>query len=178
MKGLNVLKEKDMDKILKNEEYKEIMIALGCGYGERFNIKKLRYGKIVIAADADVDGHSIACLLLSFFYKFYPELLRQGRIYRAETPLFHVQVGKKKYYAYSNEELLKLPKGEITRAKGLGELDAIDFKDTIFSESGRYTQFTLEDGAQAEYFFDMLMGDSIDLRKDYIFDNIEWEKEL
>lgn len=117
-KGLNVLKENDIERILKNEEYREIMIALGCGYGEKFNIRKLRYGKIVIASDADVDGHSIACLLLSFFYKFYPELLKQGRIYRAEMPLYSVEVGKKRYYAYNDSELSKLPKGNIERNKG------------------------------------------------------------
>ena len=117
-KGLNVLKEKDIERILKNEEYRQIMVALGCGYGDKFNINKLRYGKIVIASDADVDGHSIACLLLTFFYRFYPRLLREGYIYRAELPLYGVTVGNKKYYAYSDEELAKLPKGEIERNKG------------------------------------------------------------
>ena len=94
------------------------MVALGCGYGDKFNINKLRYGKIVIASDADVDGHSIACLLLTFFYRFYPRLLREGYIYRAELPLYGVTVGNKKYYAYNDEELAKLPKGEIERNKG------------------------------------------------------------
>jgi DNA gyrase subunit B len=117
-KGLNVLKEKDLDKILKNDEYKEIMVALGCGYGTRFNIRKLRYGKIVIASDADVDGYSIACLLLSFFYKFYPELIKEGKIFKAEFPLYSVVSGKKKYYAYNDDELSKLPKGDIERNKG------------------------------------------------------------
>lgn len=174
-KGLNVLKEADLERILKNEEYREIMIALGCGYGEKFNVKKLRYGKIVIASDADVDGHSIACLLLSFFYRFYPELLKQGRIYRADMPLYSVTSGKKRYYAYSDEELAKLPKGDIERNKGLGEMEPEDFRDTVFSKDGHYTQFTLEDGAQAEYFFDILMGNNIDERREYIFENVDWK---
>ena len=174
-KGLNVLKEKDLDCILKNEEYKEIMIALGCGYGDKMRINKLRYGKIVIATDADVDGHSIACLLLTFFYRFYPELLRQGKIYRANFPLYQVTKGKHSYYAYNDEELAKLPKGEIFRMKGLGEASAEIFKDTIFSDEGRYTQFTMEDGEQADYYFNMLMGNKLDERKEYIFENIDWE---
>ena len=177
-KGLNVLKEKDLDYILKNEEYKEIMIALGCGYGEKFRTNKLRYGKIVIATDADVDGHSIACLLLTFFYRFYPELLKQGKIYRANFPLYQVTKGKQKYYAYTDEELTKLPKGELFRMKGLGEMTSDIFKDTIFSEEGKYTQFTLEDGVQAEYYFNMLMGNELEQRRDYIFDNINWENEI
>ena len=176
MKGLNVLKEKNLEYILKNEEYKEIMIALGCGYGEKFRIKKLRYGKIVIATDADVDGHSIACLLLTFFYKFYPELLKEGKIYRANFPLYQVTKGKKVYYAYDEDEMAKLPKGEIFRMKGLGEASAQVFKDTIFSENGRYTQFTMEDGEQAEYYFNMLMGTELEQRKEYIFENTNWEE--
>ena len=175
-KGLNVLKEKNLEYILKNEEYKEIMIALGCGYGEKFRIKKLRYGKIVIATDADVDGHSIACLLLTFFYKFYPELLKEGKIYRANFPLYQVTKGKKVYYAYDEDEMAKLPKGEIFRMKGLGEASAQVFKDTIFSENGRYTQFTMEDGEQAEYYFNMLMGTELEQRKEYIFENTNWEE--
>ena len=177
-KGLNVLKEKNLDVILKNEEYKEIMIALGCGYGEKFRSNKLRYGKIVIATDADVDGHSIACLLLTFFYKFYPELLKQGRIYRAIFPLYQVTKGKNVYYAYDDKELSKLPKGEVFRMKGIGEGSPEIFRDTIFSDEGRYVQFTMKDGEEAEYFFNMLMGDDIDERKDYVFGNIDWEKEL
>lgn len=177
-KGLNVLKEKDLDYILKNEEYKEIMIALGCGYGEKFRTNKLRYGKIVIATDADVDGHSIACLLLTFFYRFYPELLKQGKIYRANFPLYQVTKGKQKYYAYNDEELSKLPKGELFRMKGLGEMTSDIFKDTIFSEEGKYTQFTLEDGIQADYYFNMLMGDELEQRRDYIFDNVNWTNEI
>ncbi len=175
MKGLNVLKEKNLDKVLANEEYKAIMTALGCGFGEKFNIKKLRYGKIVIASDADEDGNSIACLLLAFFYRLYPELLKAGRIYRAETPLFIVETGKKRYYAYSEEELAKLPKGDVERNKGLGSMLAINFKESIFSDNGRYTQFALEDGVQAEYFFNMLLGDELEQRREYLYDNIDWE---
>ena len=92
--------------------------------------------------------------------------------------MYGVIVGKKKYYAYNDEELAKLPKGEIERNKGLGEMEAIDFKNSIFSDEGRYTQFTMEDGAQAEYYFSMLMGNDVELRRDYIYDNIDWEGEI
>lgn len=104
-KGKNALKEDDFSELLKNEEYKEISVALGCGYGPRFNEKKLRYGKIVIASDKDPDGDSIACLLLAFFYRVYPELLRSGRVYRAHFPLYVVEKGTQRFYLYSKEEL-------------------------------------------------------------------------
>ena len=100
---------------------------------KNFAPNKLRYGKIVIATDADVDGHSIALFIINlFFYRFYPELLKQGKIYRANFPLYQVTKGKQKYYAYTDEELTKLPKGELFRMKGLGEMTSDIFKDTIF----------------------------------------------
>lgn len=117
-KGKNSLKESSLEKLLENEEYREIMIALGSGYGEKFNLKKLRYNKIIIASDADFDGDSIACLLLTFFYKFYPDLIKAGKIYRGIFPLYQVTTKKGIYYAYNEEEFSKLPKGEVFRMKG------------------------------------------------------------
>lgn len=183
-KGKNALKEEDFNKVLANEEYKEIMVSLGCGYGAKFNEKKLRYGKIVIASDKDPDGDAIACLILAFFYRVYPELLKQAKIYRAHFPLYVIVAkGDKRYYAYSKEELdamLKtMPKNvKVLYKKGLGENEPRDFAETIFSKNGVYTQFTYEDGAQADYLFNTLLGDDLAERKKYIFANTNWEEEI
>lgn len=174
-KLINVLKN-DLEDVMNNQEIQELNIALGCGFGESFNIKKLRYGRIVIMADADVDGYSIMCLVLTYFYKFYPELIRAGKIYWGKTPLFVVTTKAKTYYAYDDEELKALPKGEITRLKGLGESDPIDFTNTIFSPEGRYVQFTMNDAAEAYKYFELLLGQNINERRKYIFANINFEE--
>lgn len=116
-KLINILKNPE-EKVAKNEEVKQLHIALGCGIGDKFNIKKLRYGKVVIMADMDKDGFDIVCLLLTFFYCFYPELIKAGKIYWGVTPLFKIETKNKKYFAYNEEELKSLPKGDITRLKG------------------------------------------------------------
>jgi DNA gyrase subunit B len=173
VKLINTLKN-DIDKIMKNEEIQNLNIALGCGHGKSFSMNKLRYGRIVIAADMDQDGYSIMCLILTFFYRFYPELIRAGKIYWGKTPLFKVKVGKDLYYAYTEEELKSLPKGEVTRAKGIGELNRIDFKNTIFSENQQLVQFTMENAEEATYYFNMLLGEDLEERRDYIFENVDF----
>ena len=174
-KPINVLKN-SIEDALQNEEVQSLMKALGCGYGSCFNIRKLRYGRIVICADADYDGYSIMCLLLVFFYHFYPELVSGGYIYWGRAPLYKVSSGKKVYYAYTDEELAKMPKGDISRMKGLGEATPDDFNKTLFSKDGRYTQFTMKDVENAEYFFEMLLGKEVSGRRDYIFDNVDFEE--
>ena len=174
-KIINVLKNTEED-IFNNQEVKELQIALGCGIGDKFNMKKLRYGRICIAADMDMDGYSIVCLVLTFFYKYYPELIRQGKVYWARTPLFSVTSGGKTYYAYSEEELVNLPKGKVSRNKGLGELSALEMKDTLFSCEDSYVQFTMEDAAAASYYFNLLLGENIKGRREYIFENIDFEE--
>ena len=173
-KIINVLKNNEED-IFNNQEVKELQIALGCGIGDKFNMKKLRYGRVCIAADMDMDGYSIVCLVLTFFYKYYPELIRQGKIYWARTPLFSVTSGGKTFYAYSEEELAKLPKGKVSRNKGLGELSAIEMKATLFSCEDSYVQFTMEDAAAAAYYFNLLLGENVKGRREYIFENIDFE---
>ena len=116
-KLINALKNDD-EKLMQNEEVKQLHIALGCGYGDSFNIKKLRYGKIVAVADMDKDGFAINCLILTFFYKFYPELIKAGKIYWGVTPLFKIEAKGKNYYAYNEEEVKTLPNGSLTRLKG------------------------------------------------------------
>lgn len=173
-KIINVLKNTEED-IFNNQEVKELQIALGCGIGDKFNIKKLRYGRICIAADMDMDGYSIVCLVLTFFFKYFPELIRQGKIWWARTPLFSVQSGNKTYYAYTEEELSKLPKGKVSRAKGLGELSALEMKENLFDNQNGYVQFTMEDAAAAAYYFNLLLGESVKGRREYIFNNIDFE---
>lgn len=173
-KIINVLKNNEED-IFNNQEVKELQIALGCGIGDKFNMKKLRYGRVCIAADMDMDGYSIVCLVLTFFYKYYPELIRQGKVYWARTPLFSVTSGGKTYYAYSEEELAKLPKGKVSRNKGLGELSAKEMKATLFSCEDSYVQFTMEDAAAASYYFNLLLGENVKGRREYIFENIDFE---
>lgn len=174
MKIINVLKNTEED-IFNNQEVKELQIALGCGIGDKFNMKKLRYGRVCIAADMDMDGYSIVCLVLTFFYKYYPELIRQGKVYWARTPLFSVVSGGKTYYAYSEEELANLPKGKVSRNKGLGELSAQEMKSTLFTNEDSYVQFTMEDAAAASYYFNLLLGENVKGRREYIFENIDFE---
>ena len=173
-KMLNVLKASD-DKANVNEEIKMLHIVLGCGLGDKFNMKKLRYGKIVMMADMDKDGYAIACLILSFFYHYYPELLKAGKIYWGVTPLFKVEVGKKSYYAYDEAGLAKLPKGTVTRLKGLGESLPEEFRETIFSKDAKMIQITMQDAEAAWNYFDILLGENIEERKEYIFSHANFE---
>lgn len=173
-KLINTLKN-DEEKIAKNEEIKQLHVALGCGVGDKFNMKKLRYGKIVIMADMDKDGFDIACLVLTFFYTMYPQLLQAGKIYWGVTPLFKVESKGHTYFAYDEKELQQLPKGDITRMKGLGESQPSDFRQTIFSEKAKMVQMTMENGEEAAKYFDILLGTNIEERRKYIFANANFE---
>lgn len=173
-KLINTLKN-DEEKINKNKEITELHIALGCGLGDKFNIKKLRYGKVVIVADMDKDGYDIVCLVLTFFYTMYPELLRQGKVYWGVTPLFKVKSKGNTYFAYDEKELKTLPKGDITRLKGLGESEPSDFRQTIFSENARMVKLTMNDAEAAAHYFDILLGTNIEERRKYIFANADFE---
>lgn len=173
-KLINTLKN-DPERVNNNDEIRQLHVALGCGVGSKFNIKKLRYGRIVICADMDLDGYSIVCLVLTFFYTHYPELLKQGKVYWGVTPLFKVETKGKTYYAYNEEELKALPKGTITRFKGLGESIPKDFRDTIFSKDARMVKFTIEDAEAAKHYFDVLLGNNIEERKEYVFSHVDFE---
>ena len=173
-KIINALKNPE-EKVAANEEVKQLHIALGCGIGNKFNINKLRYGKITLMADMDKDGYDIICLLLSFFYYYYPQLISAGKIYWGVTPLFRVDTRDRTYYAYSDEELAKLPKGEVQRFKGLGEADPDDFEATIFSKDSRRVKITMNDAESAFTYFDTLLGTNIQARKDYIFSHANFE---
>lgn len=174
-KIINALKN-PIEDILDNQEVKDIIKILGCGIDDKCNVNKLRYGKVVFAADADPDGYSIVCLLLALFYKLMPELIIQGKVCWIQMPLYEVIVGKKVYFAYDDEELSKLPKGEINRNKGLGEMGAESFERAAFGEEARLIQFTITDAAAASKMMDVLLGTDNISRKDYIFDNIDFSK--
>ena len=174
-KPISVMKASEED-ILANEEIKELQIALGLTIGEPYSARKLRYGKIGIMTDADVDGYSISCLILAFFFKYFPQIITEGRIFWARTPLFRVKKGKDLLYAYDEEELTALPKGEVTRFKGIGELNAQDLRMTALSENSKFVQFTMDDAKQADYFFNLLLGEDVAPRAEYIFENIDFRK--
>ena len=176
-KILNVEKAR-MDKVLSSEEIKNMITAFGCGIGKEFDLSKLRYHKIIIMTDADVDGAHIRTLLLTFFYRYMTPLIENGYVYAAQPPLFRVKKGKDIYYTYSDreqEELLESLKGskyEIQRYKGLGEMDAEQLWDTTMDYSKRtLVQITVEDANAADEIFTTLMGDKVPPRKKFIEDH-------
>ncbi len=180
-KILNVEKAR-RDKILNSEEIKNMITAFGCGFGSDFDIEKLRYHKIIIMTDADVDGAHIRTLLLTFFYRYMTPLIENGFVYAAQPPLFRVKKGKSIHYTYSDREqeklLAELSKGkgsqkiEIQRYKGLGEMDAEQLWDTTMDfENRTLVQITVEDASAADDIFTTLMGDKVPPRKKFIEDN-------
>ncbi len=181
-KILNVEKAR-LDRILSSEEIKNMITAFGCGIGEDFNLEKLRYHKIIIMTDADVDGAHIRTLLLTFFYRYMKPLIEEGYVYAAQPPLYQVKKGKDVYYTYSEEEQVKLMndiadkpgKADIQRYKGLGEMDAEQLWETTMDFNHRtLVQITLEDSAAADEIFTTLMGDKVPPRKKFIEDNAQY----
>ena len=176
-KILNVEKAR-MDKVLSSEEIKNMITAFGCGIGKEFDLSKLRYHKIIIMTDADVDGAHIRTLLLTFFYRYMTPLIENGYVYAAQPPLFRVKKGKEIYYTYSDreqEELLQKLKGskyDIQRYKGLGEMDPEQLWDTTMDYSNRtLIQITVDDANAADEMFTTLMGDKVPPRKKFIEDH-------
>lgn len=186
-KILNVEKAR-IDKILGNEEIKAMITAFGTGIHENFDISKLRYHKIIIMTDADVDGAHIATLLLTFFYRFMPELIRQGHVYLAQPPLYKLEKNKKVWYAYSDEELDSILKevgrdqnNKIQRYKGLGEMDASQLWDTTMDPETRILlRVAIEDDNESEIdlTFNTLMGDKVEPRREFIEENARFVKNL
>ena len=181
-KILNVEKAR-LDKILNSEEIKNMITAFGCGIGDDFNIEKLRYHKIIIMTDADVDGAHIRTLLLTFFYRYMKPLIEGGYVYAAQPPLFKVKKGKEEWYTYSDAEQEKLlasiadkpGKTDIQRYKGLGEMDAEQLWETTMDYNHRtLVQITLEDSAAADEIFTTLMGDKVPPRKKFIEENAQY----
>ena len=164
-----------LDKILEFEEIKYLIIALGAGVGETVNYDKMRYHRVIIMTDADVDGEHIATLLLTFFYRQLPEIINKGYLYLAMPPLFKIQSGKDIRYAYSDEERdlhLKSIAGKIPsiqRYKGLGEMNPEQLWETTMNPQNRMLKLiTVEDAQKADETFVMLMGQEVGPRKRFI----------
>ena len=182
-KMLNVEKAR-LDKVIGNEKLMPVVTALGTGLDEEFDISKLRYHKIVIMADADVDGAHIRTLLLTFFFRYMRPLIEHGYIYLAQPPLFRLTKGKKHYYAYSDEQrdqyMEELGSGyDIQRYKGLGEMDPEQLWETTMDPAVRtMIQVTLEDAQEADEIFSILMGDKVEPRRDFIMKNAKFVENL
>lgn len=184
-KILNVEKA-HMDRMLANREIQTIITALGCGIGNEFDEAKLRYHKIIIMTDADVDGAHISTLLLTFFYRHMPELLSQGYLYLAQPPLYRVQSGKTVNYCYTDKELRQHVDGapdpskvSVQRYKGLGEMNPEQLWDTTMNPQNRILKkVELDDNFLADEYFDILMGDKVEPRREFIIANAHEVKNL
>jgi DNA gyrase subunit B len=187
-KILNVEKA-NIARVLSSDEIKNMITAFGCGIDDGFDIAKLRYHKIVIMTDADVDGAHIRTLLLTFFFRHMTQLIQDGYVYIAQPPLYQVKRGKEAVYTYSEKEQEKLMKRmteehpnskiDIQRYKGLGEMDASQLWETTMDQSNRtLIQVTLEDMAVADEMFAMLMGDKVEPRRKFIEENAKYVKNL
>ena len=186
-KILNVEKSR-LDKILVNNEIRAMITAFGTGIHEDFDITKLRYNKIIIMTDADVDGAHIATLLLTFLYRFMPDLIKEGHVYLAQPPLYKVEKNKKVWYAYSDEELNKIltdigrdGNNKIQRYKGLGEMDASQLWETTMDPEKRILlRVNMDDDAASELdmTFDTLMADRVEPRREFIEANAKYVQNL
>ncbi|GIW64563.1 MAG: DNA gyrase subunit B [Patescibacteria group bacterium] len=166
-----------LDKVLSFKELKDLVVALGMGIGENVDYKKLRYHKIIIMTDADVDGEHIRTLLLTFFFRHLPDIIQKGHLYIAQPPLYKIQAGKTIHYAYSDEEKDKVVSSLsqqynnliIQRYKGLGEMNPEQLWETTMNPENRVLkQVTIADAQEADYVFSMLMGDDVPPRKKFI----------
>ena len=182
-KMLNVEKARE-DKVYGNDKLTPVIVALGTGIGENFDINKLRYDKIVIMADADVDGSHIRTLLLTFFFRYMPELIETGHIYLAQPPLYRVSKGKKHFDAFTDEEKAKYIEelggsADVQRYKGLGEMDPEQLWETTLNPEVRtMLRVTMADAQIADETFTMLMGDEVEPRKQFIEENAVFATDL
>lgn len=186
-KVLNVEKSR-LDKIYANTSIIPIIQALGCGIGEEFDIEKLRYGKIIIMADADVDGSHIRILLLTFFFRHMKKLIEEGHIYLAQPPLYRVFKGKTTKYAFSDEERdqyirelagERKEKVEAERYKGLGEMDPEQLWETTMNpETRTLLKVTIDDAIECDRIFSTLMGEKVEPRRDFIEQNAQYATAL
>ena len=185
-KVLNVQKAR-LDRIYANEEIKGMITAFGTGIHEDFDLSKLRYHKIIIMTDADVDGAHISTLMLTFIYNFMPELIRKGHVYLAQPPLFTIQKNKKHYYAYSDEEYQRILKeigsdgADVSRFKGLGEMNTEELQETTLDPESRTLlriNMSDEDKAELDITFTTLMGDQVEPRREFIEQNARYVTNL
>lgn len=179
-KPLNVEKRR-IEQVLENDECRSIITALGTGIGEDFELKNLKYHKIIILSDADQDGAHIRALLLTFFYRYTKELITGGHVYMGMPPLYKVQKGSNVTYAYDDEELARITKGmkgyTLQRYKGLGEMNPEQLWETTLNPENRsLVQVTIEDAAYVEHLVTLLMGDKVAPRKEYITEHANFNR--
>ena len=179
-KMLNVEKAR-ADRIYGNDKLMPVVLALGCGIGEEFDISKLRYDKVFIMADADVDGSHICTLMLTFFFRYMRPLIEQGHVYVAQPPLFKLQKGQTVKYAYNEAEMAvlsqEMPGAKISRYKGLGEMNPEQLWETTMNPDNRViVQITIDDAEKADEAFTILMGDQVEPRRRFIEENAQYAK--
>ena len=171
-----------MNQILENEEMASIINALGTGFYKDFDIKGLKYNKVIILADADQDGAHIRCILLTFFYRYMKELITDGHVYIGMPPLYKITDKNGTRYAYDDEELKKMLDSAargytLQRYKGLGEMNPEQLWETTMNpETRTLTKVTIDDASEAESLISVLMGDNIEARKSYINENANFNK--
>jgi DNA gyrase subunit B len=182
-KILNVEKAR-LDRMLGSAEIRNMITAFGTSIGEEFDVEKLRYHKIVIMTDADVDGAHIRTLLLTFFFRYMKPLIEQGFVYIAQPPLYKIKKGKVENYAYSEEEMQKVAAEmggnvDLQRYKGLGEMNPEQLWETTMNpETRTFLQVSIEDAAAADDIFNTLMGDKVEPRREFIEQNSKYVTNL
>ena len=168
-----------LDECLENQEVSDIILALGCGIQEKYNSKKLNYGKVAIATDADVDGYAIMCLIATMFYVLMPKFIEEGRLCWLRAPLYRLSKGNKRVFAYDDTELAELrkkyPDWEQGRNKGLGEMTSEDMEASMMNKTDRHLEvLTIGDVEAAAESLKMLMGPAVDDRRDFLFENVDF----
>ena len=168
-----------LDECLENQEVSDIILALGCGIQEKYNARKLNYGKVAIATDADVDGYAIMCLIATMFYVLMPKFIEEGRLCWLRAPLYRLSKGNKRIFAYDDAELTELrkkyPDWEQGRNKGLGEMTSEDMEASMMSKTDRHLEvLTIGDAEAAAESLKMLMGPDVDDRRDFLFENVDF----
>jgi len=168
-----------LDECLENQEVSDIILALGCGIQDKYNSKKLNYGKVAIATDADVDGYAIMCLIATMFYVLMPKFIEEGRLCWLRAPLYRLSKGNKRVFAYDDTELAELrkkyPDWEQGRNKGLGEMTSEDMEASMMSKTDRHLEIlTIGDVEAAAESLKMLMGPNVDDRRDFLFENVDF----
>ena len=176
----NLLKH-PLDECLENQEVSDIILALGCGIQEKYNARKLNFGKVAIATDADADGYNIMCLLATMFYVLMPKFIQEGRLCWLRAPLYRLTKGNKRVFAYDDKELAELrkqyPDWEQGRNKGLGEMTDADMAASMMNPKERRLEvLTIHDAEVAEESLKMLMGKDVDERRDFLFENVDFSK--
>lgn len=174
----NLLKH-PLDECLENQEVSDIILALGCGIQDKYNAKKLNYGKVAIAVDADADGYNIMCLISTMFYVLMPDFIKEGRLCWLRAPLYRLSKGDKRVFAYNDAELAELrkkyPTWEQGRNKGLGEMTSSDMEASMLHPTERHLEVLSIHNVEATVeSLQMLMGNDVDPRRDFLFENVDF----